>query len=161
MKLLKWLLFLMVALPASALMAGQLGLLQGRPPADLGVKDGRLKPPSPTPNSASSQAHLYPEHPMRAYAQVEPLRFSGDAAAAQERLRRVVEAMDGAQVVSSRPGYLHVTFTTRWMKFADDVEFAFDPAGGIVHVRSASRLGRRDFGVNRERVEAIRARFGN
>ncbi len=45
------------------------------------------------------------------------------------------------------------------MGYVDDVEFAFDPQAGVLHVRSASRLGRRDFDVNRERVEALRARL--
>ena len=45
------------------------------------------------------------------------------------------------------------------MRFVDDVEFRHDSAGQVIHVRSASRLGRRDFGVNRERIEAIRDRF--
>jgi uncharacterized protein (DUF1499 family) len=43
------------------------------------------------------------------------------------------------------------------MGFVDDVEFLADRASGVVHVRSASRLGRRDFGVNRARIEELRA----
>jgi uncharacterized protein (DUF1499 family) len=45
------------------------------------------------------------------------------------------------------------------MRFVDDVEIFFDEKAGLLHVRSASRLGRRDFGVNRARVEALRARI--
>ena len=43
------------------------------------------------------------------------------------------------------------------LRFVDDVEFGYDPVRRLLHVRSASRLGRRDFGVNRERVEMLRA----
>ena len=64
--------------------------------------------------------------------------------------------MPGAKVVESRDDYLYVQFSTRLMKFVDDAEFWFDPAAGVVQVRSASRLGRKDFGVNRERIESIR-----
>ncbi|MCM5678167.1 DUF1499 domain-containing protein [Schlegelella sp. S2-27] len=160
MRVIKWVLVVLAVLALAVFLAARLGFLEGPPPADLGVRDGRLKPPSDTPNSASSQAHRYPGHPMRVYAQVEPLRYTGDPVLAQERLRQTVATMGGARIVTSRPGYLHATFTTRWLRFVDDVEFAFDPAAGVVHVRSASRLGRRDFGVNRERVEAIRERFG-
>ena len=64
--------------------------------------------------------------------------------------------MPGAEVVKSEPDYLYAQFTTRLMKYVDDVEFWFDPAAQAVQVRSASRLGNRDFGVNRDRVEAIR-----
>ena len=45
------------------------------------------------------------------------------------------------------------------MRFVDDLELTFDEKAGVLHVRSASRLGRRDFGVNRARVEALRARI--
>lgn len=156
MGVVKWILIILVLLPLALLAAGQAGLLQGKPPADLGVRDGRLKPPSTTENSASSQAGLYPDHPMRAYAEVAPLPGRGDAAASLAAVRAVVEAMPGAAVVRSEPGYLYARFTTRWLKFVDDVEFWVDPAGAV-QVRSASRLGQKDFGVNRARVEAIRA----
>jgi uncharacterized protein (DUF1499 family) len=66
----------------------------------------------------------------------------------------------GATLVTQRPGYLHAECRTKWMGFVDDVEFLLDPAARVIHVRSASRLGRRDFGTNRERIEAIRAALG-
>ena len=69
--------------------------------------------------------------------------------------------MPGASVVESKPGYLYVRFTTRWLKFVDDTEFWADPAAGVVQVRSASRLGKKDFGANRARIEAIRASLAN
>jgi len=67
--------------------------------------------------------------------------------------------MPGARVVTKQSDYLYVQFSTRLMRFVDDAEFWFDPASGLVQVRSASRLGRKDFGVNRARIEAIRARL--
>lgn len=160
MVILKWLLIVAALLLATALLAGQLGLLQGNPPDDLGVRDGRLKPPSKTPNSVSSQASLHPDHPMRAYADIAPLALKGDGPATLAKIKAVVQAMPGARVVKSEPHYLYVQFTTRLMKYVDDVEFWFDPAAQAVQVRSASRVGRKDFGVNRERVEAIRAALG-
>ena len=60
-------------------------------------------------------------------------------------------------MVTSAPDYLHAQFETRLMKYVDDVEFWFDPKANVVQVRSASRVGRKDFDVNRQRVEAIRA----
>ena len=147
----------LLALPLAVLVAAQLGAFSGRVPSDLGVRDGRLKPPSATPNSVHSQAGLWPDHPQRAYAQIDPLPLRGDGPATLARLRTVVAAMPGATVVTARGDYLHVSFRTRWMGFVDDAEFWFDPAAGVVQLRSASRLGRRDFGVNRARIEAIRA----
>lgn len=159
MPLLKTIFLAIVLLALAVALATQLGLLRGRMPNDLGARDGRLKPPSMSPNSVSSQAGLYPEHPQRAYAQVAPFAAADGGPQTLERIRRIVETMDGAKVVKSDPGYLYVQFTTRWMKFVDDCEFWFDPRAGVIQVRSASRIGRKDFGVNRQRIEAIRARL--
>jgi uncharacterized protein (DUF1499 family) len=65
--------------------------------------------------------------------------------------------MPGIRVVEQRPDYLRAEAETRWMRFTDDLEFWFDPGRKVIELRSASRLGRKDFGVNRERIEAIRA----
>ena len=140
-----------------AVAAGQLGFLQGTAPTDLGVRDGKLKPPSSTENSVSSQAALYPDHPERIYADIAPLALKGDGPATLARIKAIVEGMDGARVVKSEPGYLYAQFTTQLMKYVDDVEFWFDPAANAIQVRSASRVGRGDMGVNRKRIEAVRA----
>ena len=159
MGVLKWLVVGIVALVVLAVLAGQLGLLKGKPPANMGVRDGRLKPPAQTPNSVSSQAALYPDHPRRDFAQIAPLPLKSDGPATLARLRGIVEAMPGARVVKSEPDYLYAQFTTPLMKFVDDVEFWFDPAASVVQVRSASRIGHGDRGLNRARVEAIRAQM--
>ena len=156
MIIVKWLVILIVVLVVAALVAGQMGLLQGRAPNNLGLRDGKLKPPSKTPNSVSSQAGLWPDHPMRAYAEIAPLAVGGDAGTAMARLKAVVEAMPGAKVIESRPDYLYAQFTTRWMKYVDDTEFWLDPAAGVIQVRSASRVGGKDYGVNRKRIEEVR-----
>ena len=143
-----------------ALVAGQAGLLAGSPPADLGVTAGRLKPPSNTDNSVSSQATLWDGHPMQRGAMIAPLPLRGAPAEAITRLRGVVEAMPGATVVTQRDDYLYVRFTTRWMGFVDDAEFWADPANRAIQVRSASLLGASDLGVNRARIERIRMALG-
>lgn len=157
--MIKWLVMALVALPVLLLLAGQMGLLRGQAPGNLGLRDGKLKPPSKTPNSVSSQASLWPGHEQMAYASIEPLALLGtgpDAAAATlAKLQTLVQGMPGAAVVKAEAGYLYATFSTPVLKFTDDVEFWFDPAAGVVQVRSSSRLGRRDYGVNRKRVEAI------
>ena len=152
----KLLLVVLVVLTALAVVAGQLGMLRGTAPNDLGVTGGRLKPPSYTENSVSSQASLHPGHPQRGYAEIAPIALRGDGPETIARLQRVVAGMPGAQVIESRPDYLYAQFTTQWMKFVDDTEFWFDPVNQVVHVRSASRVGLRDMGVNRARVEAVR-----
>jgi uncharacterized protein (DUF1499 family) len=155
-QILKWLLFGTAALALLVLLAAQLGAFGGHAPGNLGVRDGRLKPPSNTPNSVSSQADLWPQHPMQDYARISPLALQGTGPATIAQVKRIVEAMPGAKVVESRDDYLYVQFTTRWMKFVDDAEFWFDPSQAVLQLRSASRLGNKDFGVNRARIEAIR-----
>ncbi|HTE92494.1 MAG TPA: DUF1499 domain-containing protein [Bradyrhizobium sp.] len=157
-----WLLYVLyalVALVVAVFVAGQAGFLAGKEPPDLGIKDGKLKPPSRTENSVSSQAGLYPDHPMKAYAEIAPFKFTGDGRAAINRIKRIVETTEGARIVRAEPTYLYAQFQTRWLKFVDDVEFFADDEAKLVHVRSASRIGRGDLGVNRTRIEAIRARF--
>ena len=92
-------------------------------------------------------------------ANIAPLALRGDGAATLARIRTIVQSMPGAVVVSSSDDYLYAQFTTRLMKYTDDVEFWLDPRAGVVHVRSASRIGEGDFGANRKRIEAIRAQL--
>ena len=158
-KLMTWLLVAVLVLAVVVFAAGQAGWFAGKTPTDLGVVNGRLKPPSRTENSVSSQAGLYPGHPMKAYAEIAPFKFSGEGRAAIDRIWRIVESTPGARVVREEPTYLYAQFRTRWLKFVDDVEFFADEAAKVVHVRSASRIGRGDLGVNRARIEAIRAQF--
>ena len=164
----KWVLIVAVMLVLVLLLmllatiaAGQLGLLRGTPPDNLGLRDGKLKPPSKTPNSVSSQAELWPSHVQAEYARIAPLALAGDGdgLATMARIQAIVQATSGTTVVRAESGYLYATFSTRVLKFTDDVEFWFDAAHGVVQVRSASRLGRGDFGVNRARVESIRAQL--
>lgn len=157
--LLKWLLLALVLLAVGVLVAGQAGALKGHRPTDLGVKDGRLKPPSATPNSVSSQAGLYPDHPMLAYASVAPLPLHGAASASMQALRQLIQAQPGAQVIEQREDYLYAEFTTPTLKFVDDVEFWADPVAQVIQVRSASRIGRGDMGVNRRRIETLRTQW--
>ena len=157
MHLFAWLFIVVVALAVLAAAAGQLGWLQGTPPVDLGVHDGKLKPPSTTENSVSSQAALYPDHPQRHYADIAPLAVQGNGPATLARIKAIVAGMAGAKVVRSDADYLYVQFTTKLMKFVGDVEFWFDPVNHVIQVRSASRVGRGDLGVNRKRIEAVRA----
>ncbi len=157
LSILKWLLIAIVVLAVAAVLAGQLGLLSGTPPSDLGVRDGKLKRPSKTPNSVSSQADLWPGDTQQDHARIAPLRLVGSGPETLARLKKLLQAQPRVRVVKAEADYLYATFTTPLMKYTDDVEFWFDPAAQVVQVRSASRLGRKDLGANRSRVEALRA----
>ena len=146
----------LLALVALVIIVGApMGLFSGTRPDNLGVHDGRLAPPKPTPNNVNSQvdANADPQH------YIAPLRYSGDAARAWARLGEIVARMPRATLIESEPNYLYVEFRSRIMRFVDDAEFYLDPKTGVIQVRSAARLGRSDFGVNRERIESIRAQF--
>jgi len=152
--------YLILAGVVLAFVAAQLGLLRGQPPHDLGVTDGKLKPPSLTRNSVSSQADLFPDHPQLAYARMEPLPFkTGGAADSIQVLEEALSALPGVTIVQRKPDYLYAQAQTRWLRFVDDLEFWANPATGTIELRSASRLGREDFGVNRQRMEALRAAY--
>lgn len=158
MKVLGMIALAVVVLAAAVVGAGQLGLLAGSTPA-LGVSNGRLKPPSPNPNSVSSQTALYPEHPQQAYAVIAPLKITGDGEAAMARLAVLLRQSAGTVIVTQQPTYIYAQCSTPVLRFTDDVEFWLDKPNGVIQFRSASRLGRKDFGVNRARMETIRARF--
>ena len=121
----------------------------GKRPTNLGVQGGKLASCPSSPNCVSSQAS--DNHA------IAPLRFSGDAEAALRKLKAVVEGMPRTRIIESKPGYLYAEFSTALMGFVDDVEFYCD--GAAIQVRSASRLGYSDLGVNRKRVDAIREAF--
>jgi uncharacterized protein (DUF1499 family) len=120
-----------------------------RRPTNLGVKDGRLAPCRRTPNCVSSQAD-----PADREHYIAPIAFRGS----MDEVRRAVESMERATVISAQGDYLYAEYRTKLMRYVDDVEIL--KAGDVLHVRSASRLGRRDLGVNRKRIEALRALLG-
>ena len=122
------------------------------PPSGLGVSEGRLAPCPESPNCVSSQS----ESSRHAIAPFQ-LRTSPEAAITD--LRDIIESMKGVRLVTVFERYLHAEFRSALFRFVDDLECVVDEAEGVVHVRSASRFGYWDFGVNRRRVETIRIAF--
>ena len=138
-----------------------MGFFSGQRPDTLGVREGRLAPCPETPNCVSSQTDPKDAgHYIAALNVPEVLPGSGahtaPGAHAWSALMRVLRATERAAVVDERPGYARAEFKSRWMGYVDDVEFLWDEKAGLIDVRSASRLGRSDFGVNRKRIEDLR-----
>ena len=123
----------------------------GTRPSNLGVNGGKLAAVPDSPNCVSSQA---PESDKEHY--IAPLVLVGGAGEAIAKLKATVQAMEGTEVIEETGDYLYTEFTTKLMGYVDDVEFYAD-GSGTVQVRSASRLGKSDLGLNRKRVEAIRS----
>lgn len=115
----------------------------GEPPNNIGVHDDRLAPCPDSPNCVSSFAS------DETHA-IEPLN------AEIREIEQVLVTLERTNIVESTDNYLYAEFTTRLMRYVDDVEFLFDPRSGVTHVRSASRVGYSDLGANRNRIERIR-----
>ena len=119
-----------------------------RRPTNLGVKDGRLARCRRSPNCVSSQAD-----PTDKEHYIAPIAFSGT----MEQLRRAIAELPLASIVEAKDDYLYAEFRTPILRFVDDVELYYPKGSSSIQVRSASRLGRRDFKANRNRVEQLRA----
>jgi uncharacterized protein (DUF1499 family) len=72
-------------------------------------------------------------------------------------LKKVLSGMPRARTVTATETYLHAEFTSALFRFVDDVEFWFDENTRTVHLRSASRIGNSDLGVNRKRIASLAA----
>lgn len=142
---------LLAPLLTAAVLTAAAVLLSWRRPV-LGPVAGRLRACPDRPNCVCSQEVDGPHS-------IEPLRFHGPADTAWRRLEAIVREDPRATIVALSGNYLHAEFTTPWLKFVDDVEFLLDEQAGVIHVRSASRVGRSDLGVNRRRVEQLRSAF--
>lgn len=113
----------------------------------------RLPPCPKTPNCVSTQA------PEGSSKRMETIPYKGTLAQARQKMLQVLRDHPRTRIVQEEPGYLKAECRSRIFRFVDDVEILFDDRAKRIHFRSASRLGRKDFGVNRERMETIRQAF--
>ena len=127
-------------------------MFAGKQPTNLGVHDGKLASCPNTPNCVSSQS-------PNAEHGIEPLTYTSTTAEAIAALKAVIQDMKKTKIITENKNYLYAQFTSALMGFVDDVEFYLDEAAKVIHVRSASRLGQSDLGVNRKRIETIRAKL--
>jgi uncharacterized protein (DUF1499 family) len=119
-------------------------------PAGLGVRDGRLAPCPSSPNCVST-----PADPSDQQHYIEPIAYSGPFASAIAGIAELIAAEPRTEILTSQGPYLHAVFRSPTMSYPDDVEFYVDEAAGLIHFRSASRLGEGDMGVNRKRMERL------
>jgi uncharacterized protein (DUF1499 family) len=120
----------------------------------LGTVGGHLAPCPNKPNCVSSQAAASEKKHS-----IELLTYSSEPSQARERLEVAIAGMKRGRMVEREANYWRVEFTSALLGFVDDVEFLFDDNARLIDVRSASRVGYSDLGVNRRRVEEIRRRF--
>jgi uncharacterized protein (DUF1499 family) len=134
-----------------------MGLLTGcagKPPQTRGVKDGNLLACPDKPNCVSTA-----EGPPARY--VKPLIYSGKREEAIAAMVKIVQEMNNTAIREEDDGYLWVECSSTVFGFVDDLEIYFPPEKPVVFIRSASRVGYSDLGVNRRRVEKIRERFNS
>lgn len=124
----------------------------GSRPDNLGLLNGQLRPCPGTPNCVCSQSQS-PQHT------VSPIRFDGSAQEALRRIRQAILAQPRTQIITDDGHYIHAENRSPLFRFVDDIELYIDPDEQLIQIRSASRIGKSDLGVNRARVEAIRAEF--
>ncbi len=114
----------------------------------------RFTPCPDSPNCVSSQAVA------ESSRHVPPLVHDTSAAQARAILLEVLHGFGNAEVVTDEDNFIHAVFRTT-VGFVDDVTFIIHPQEAFIDVKSASRVGYYDFGVNRRRVERLRKRFNN
>jgi uncharacterized protein (DUF1499 family) len=90
---------------------------------------------------------------------MDPIPWSGTAQAAIDRLAKIIGQTPRARIVTRNANYLRAEFVTAIFRFVDDVEFFVDEPRGVVHFRSASRVGYLDLGQNRRRMTNLRRQF--
>lgn len=124
----------------------------GKSRSSAGLIDGKLSKCPDTPNCVSSTAagsgHF-----------IEPLYYSSDTEKAMNVLLDTVRSFSRTEIITVKENYIHAEFRSLIFRFTDDVEFLADPAAKKIDLRSASRTGSSDLGVNRKRIERIRKVF--
>lgn len=129
-------------------------IFSGTRPDNLGVNNGKLAACPNSPNCVSSQS---PSSDATHF--IQPLKYTNTTEKALADLKAVIDSIDKTKIINESSDYLYAEFKSALMGFVDDVEFYLDSSSNTIHVRSASRLGQSDLGVNRKRVETIRTKF--
>lgn len=119
-----------------------------------GLENQRLSACPGKPNCVCS------EYPADSAAYVEPIVLPASQEKAWPVLKRLI-IDQGGHIETETGNYLSAVFTSKFFRFIDDFEIRLDVDQGVVHVRSASRVGRSDLGANRQRVEVIKRLFAN
>jgi uncharacterized protein (DUF1499 family) len=90
---------------------------------------------------------------------LDPIYYTGSRKNAIDLLKDVLAQFERVNLILESDNYLHVTVTSKVWKFIDDVEFYFPEGENVIHMRSASRVGKHDLGVNKRRLKKIRRLF--
>jgi len=139
----------LLAIALSVFLSISAGLYNTSASWAVGMSNGSLTNCPASPNCVVSQG-ADAEHA------IEPLTYHVDRNQARETLIKVLGVIKRTEIVEQTDNYIHATNEIPIFKFVDDVEFYLPETESVIHVRSASRIGDWDLGVNRRRVEQIR-----
>ena len=109
----------------------------------------KLPPCRDSPNCVSSQAE-------DAKHFIEPFKISGSPEEAWKALKKALDSQSRMVITHETDDALHAEVTSLVFGFVDDINVILDTDTNLIHIRSASRTGHSDFGVNRKRIEALR-----
>lgn len=122
---------------------------------ELGIENGQLTPCPITPNCVNSQV----KDEMH---DIEPILATGTSLEVKNNILKILKKLKRSKIILAEDNYIRAEFTSRLFRFVDDVEFYFPDTKTnemTIHVRSASRVGHSDLGVNRKRIEQIRSKL--
>ena len=76
-----------------------------------------------------------------------------------EKIKSFIENTPRVEIVEINGDYLHAEATSKWMRYVDDLEVSFSPESNILLIRSESRVGESDLGVNQKRVNLLKSKI--
>lgn len=121
-------------------------------PSNIGMKNGMFSDLPTTPNAISTQTDVESK-------KIDVFIFKEDLEKSKLLILEILVNYEGAEIIIEKSNYIHIVFSTKKMKFKDDVEFYFDEENEVIHYRSASRVGCSDMGINLERYNIIRDKY--
>lgn len=152
-RIIKYILMTFILLGLALLVFFILGSFRAQktPTKGLGVVDGKLIPCPESPNCVSTfeTSELHGTEPL----QLE----EGSGEPIIGKVKQIISNMERTEIIGEDVIYLHAVFRSALFRFPDDFEVLLDSENNLLHFRSASRVGHNDFGVNRERIEALKA----
>lgn len=146
--------YTILTIAALLFIAVNFNLTAGAQPTNLGINNGNLLSCPATPNCVNSQSAATDV----AHA-ITPLPMTGNMEQTMAKLQKAIESMPRTNIIRANDNYLYVEVSSQLMRFVDDLEFYLDAPAQKIQVRSAARLGESDLGVNRQRIEEIRAKL--
>lgn len=123
-------------------------------PKNLGVTNGKLALMPNKPNAVSSQTEEKDK-------KIEALEFKENLMESKQQVIKAIDNYGNGKIIKNEKNYLYIVFTTGMMKYHDDVEFYFDESKKLIQIRSASRIGYSDMGLNRERYNKLSKLYYN